>query len=168
VQRQGPVRDSVGAYRRWIEEFEERALAGAQVDGSTRLVKAEMAGPDEKGCRTQEAAEFRTIIDSPSQGTGTMYLGVSEGPATPIFVLRREFSMASGETEARCSIPRLPLPRGRFYVWVAILDGGGRELLRWQPAVHFDVLGPDLDPAPQGIVRLAPVQVEASWEVSAR
>jgi ABC-type polysaccharide/polyol phosphate transport system ATPase subunit len=168
VETQGSVRDSVGAYRRWIEEFEEQAFARARVDGETRLVKADMSGPDGNGCRTQEEAEFRTIIESASPRTGTMYLGVSEGPATSIFVLRRTFSMVSGETEASCSIPHLPLPRGRFYVWVAIFDANGRELMRWQPAAHFDVAGPDLEPAPQGIVRLAPVQVEASWEVAPR
>ena len=44
----------------------------------------------------------------------------------------------------------------------------GRELLPWQPATNFDVAGPNLDPTPQGVIRLAPVQVRAAWEVDGR
>ena len=36
----------------------------------------------------------------------------------------------------------------------------------WQPVAHFDVIGPDLDASPAGIVRLAPVHVAATWDVS--
>jgi hypothetical protein len=31
---------------------------------------------------------------------------------------------------------------------------------------HFDVIGPDLDTGPAGIVRLAPVHVSATWDAS--
>ena len=36
----------------------------------------------------------------------------------------------------------------------------------WQTVAHFDVIGPDLDESPAGIVRLAPVHVAARWDVS--
>ena len=39
------------------------------------------------------------------------------------------------------------------------------EVLPWQPAVGFDVIGPDLDAGPAGIARLSPVHVAAHWDV---
>lgn len=167
IQAEGPVREAVGAYRRWIEELEEQTIASDH-DDKARLVKAEVIGPDGNGCRTEEPFQFRTVVDSPEGRSAKMYLGISEGTPGPIFVLHRDLWLVSGETEARCSISHLPLPRGRFYAWVAILDEEGQELLRWQPVARFDVQGPDLDPAPHGIVRLAPVQVEATWDVEPR
>jgi hypothetical protein len=47
-----------------------------------------------------------------------------------------------------------------------VFERGG-ELMRWHPAAHFDVVGPDLDVGPPGIVRLAPVHVGAKWRVEA-
>jgi len=168
VDAEGPVREAVGAYRRWIEEEQERALALTRTQGAARLVKAEIVGPEGNGCRTEEPFEFRGVVESPQRRTGRMYLGITEGTPTPIFVVRSDLSLGPGETEARCWIPHLPLPRGRFYAWVAIHDDDGGELLRWQPAARFDVEGTELEPAPQGIVRLSPVQVDARWEVSPR
>jgi ABC-2 type transport system ATP-binding protein len=168
VEADGPVRDAVGAYRRSVEEGAEQALLQTQRAGVARLAKAEVTGPEGNGCRTEEALEFRAIVESPEGRPARMFLGVSEGTHTPIFVLREDLSLSAGETEARCWIAHLPLPRGRFFAWIAILDDDGGELLRWQPAVQFDVEGPDLDPAPQGIVRLAPIQIEATWEVAPR
>lgn len=168
VHAEGPVREAVGAYRRWVEEQQEEALASARLDGMARLVKTEVLGPEGNGCRTEEAFRFRTVVESPEARTGRMYLGISEGTPTPIFVVRSDLSLVPGETEARCWIPHLPLPRGRFFAWVAIHDEEGRELLRWQPAAQFDVEGTELEPAPQGIVRLSPVQVDATWEVTPR
>jgi hypothetical protein len=66
---------------------------------------------------------------------------------------------------ARCRIERLPLPRGRYYLWLGVFIARG-ELLGWQPVTHFDVTGPDLDTGPAGIARLAPVHVSAQWDVS--
>ena len=68
----------------------------------------------------------------------------------------------------RCTIPRLPLPRGRYYLWTAVFRGwtGGAELLSWQPVARFDVHGPGLAEAPRAVVRLSPVHVEATWEIS--
>jgi ABC-type polysaccharide/polyol phosphate transport system ATPase subunit len=168
VQADGSVRDSVGAYRRSVEERAEQALLDTRRVGAARLAKAVVSGPDGNGCRTEEPLEFCAIVESPVARQARIYLGVSEGTHTPIFVLQQELSLSAGETEARCWISRLPLPRGRFFAWVAILDDRGEELLRWQPAADFDVQGPDLDPAPQGIVRLAPVQVQATWDVAPR
>lgn len=89
---------------------------------------------------------------------------MSEGPAAPIFLLDHHIDLGEGEVEVRCDIDRLPLPRGRFFLWAGVFERGG-ELMRWHPAAHFDVVGPDLDVGPPGIIRLSPVHVGASWRV---
>ncbi|MGH2817514.1 MAG: ABC transporter ATP-binding protein [Actinomycetota bacterium] len=168
VQSVGPTREVLGNYRRWIEEIESRSGAEARNSGPARLVKTEVTGPEGNGCRTGEPLEVRAVIETTESQKGSIYLGISEGPGTPIFVLTQELSLSPGETEARCSISHLPLPRGRFYAWMGIIDGNGQEILRWQPAAPFDVIGPDLIPAPQGVVRVAPVHVKGAWEVERR
>jgi len=90
---------------------------------------------------------------------------VSEGTAAPVIVLRRDTALRKGETELRCEIERVPLPRGRYSVWFgAFAVRGGSDLVPWQPVADVDVHGPGLDPVPSGVVRLAPVHVQATWE----
>jgi ABC-type polysaccharide/polyol phosphate transport system ATPase subunit len=168
VEAAGQVREAVGEYRGWIEKFEAHYRETLQRDGAARIVKMEVTGPEGNGCRTEEPLEIRAIVESPEGRAGTLYVGVTEGPSKPIFVLHHELSLRDGETEARCVIPHLPLPRGRFYVWVGIFGKSGQELLPWQPATEFEVYGPDLHPAPQGIVRLAPIHLQALWDTDGR
>jgi ABC-type polysaccharide/polyol phosphate transport system ATPase subunit len=162
LQADGPVRDVLVAYRASIEQAAE-SLASPL--GVVRLAKLETGGPNGDGARTRAPLELRAVIESDEMRRGSLYLGISEGTATPIVVLRKDLHMGPEATEARCLIQSLPVPRGRFYVWVGISDATGRELLAWHPAARFDVVGPDLDAAPPGVVRLAPVHVDAQWEV---
>jgi len=162
MQSDGPVREVVNSYRQSIEAAAESTT---QVTGELRLVKVEVSGPDGGTPKTQETLDVQLVVESPGARTGRLYLGVSEGPATPIFVLRRDMLLTAGETRARCAIRSLPLPRGRFYLWVGMFEGAKRDPLPWHPATYFDVAGPSLDAAPRGIVRLAPVHVDAAWEV---
>ena len=168
IEAAGPARAAVGQYRGWVERFEADYHERLRRVGAARIVKLEVTGPEGNGCRTEEPLEIRAIVESPEGKEGTLYVGVSEGPSRPIFVLHHELSLQNGETEARCRIPHLPLPRGRFYVWVGIFGKSGQDLLPWQPATEFDVSGPELHPTPQGIVRLSPIQVTTAWEVGQR
>ena len=163
VEADGPIREILGGYRQSIEEAAE---ADHRVEGLVHLMKAEASGANGGAPRTQESFEIRTVVESSEPRAGRIFLGISEGPAMPIFVLRRDVQLNGVETAVRCSIPRLPLPRGRYYVWAGIYDAPGRELLPWHPITHFDVVGPDLDAAPPATARLAPVHVEATWDVS--
>jgi ABC-type polysaccharide/polyol phosphate transport system ATPase subunit len=165
VKEDGPVRQVLSSYRRSIEEAAEAAF---DVSGLVRLLKAEVFDPQGGPPQTEGALNVRLVIESPEARSGRVFLGISEGPATPIFVLRRDGQLVAGETEVRCSMSKLPLPRGRYYLWVGIFDAAGRELLAWHPTTHIDVTGPNLDEVPLGIARLAPVHVRASWEVDAR
>ena len=63
-----------------------------------------------------------------------LYLGVSEGAATPIFLLNpgREVALEPGGNRISCTVPSLPLPRGRYFLWGAAYRNSpdGQELWR--------------------------------------
>jgi ABC-type polysaccharide/polyol phosphate transport system ATPase subunit len=162
VEADGPIRDVLGRYRRSIEEAAEN-MGG--VAGVVRLVKAEATAGRDATPSTDGRLDITLVVDSEAPRTGRVFVGISEGPAAPIFVVRKDVQLGSGETTVRCVIPRLPLPRGRFYVWTGIYDAPGMELLPWHPAAHVDVMGPDLGEAPRAIARLSPVHVASRWEV---
>ena len=162
VAGDGPVRDVLNSYR---EALEQVAELGAR-SGSIELRAATLRGPDGGGPRTQEPCDVHVRFHNIDRSGGTITIGVSEGPAAPVFLLSHGLSLpADGEIDVRCHIDHLPLPRGRYYLWLGILTRQG-DPMGWQPVAHFDVIGPDLDESPAGIVRLAPVHVAASWDVS--
>lgn len=163
IQADGPVREVLSQYRQAVEQTAELG----EVNGLVRLLKADVRGGDGGGLRTQQAAVVSLSFDSPELYSGALCIGFSEGPATPIVLVRRDVTLAAGETEVRCTIDRLPLPRGRYYLWMGLLTVR-QELVPWHPAATVDLAGPDLDLTPRGILRLAPVHVEAHWEMSRR
>jgi ABC-type polysaccharide/polyol phosphate transport system ATPase subunit len=165
VEEQGPVRDVLRSYRQSVEES---AVASFEGSGLVRMVKVETDGSNGDGPKTDGPFTVRLVIESPVRRSGMIYLGVSEGTPSPIFLLRRDVHLRSGQTEVRCRIPRIPLPRGRFYLWAGIFDARAHDLFRWQPAARFDVAGPDLDDGPRAIARLAPIHVSAEWELGER
>lgn len=161
VEMEGPIRPLLGAYRRSIEET---AGSNFHAGDRARLVGITALGPDGTTARTNEALTITVRLEvQEAQLGGTVYVGLSEGAATPIFVLRRENDFHSGVTTLECSIPRLPLPHGRYYLWMSATDKANEDLIPWHPATSVDVLGNLLDPAPQAVVRLSPVYVEAEW-----
>ena len=66
-----------------------------------------------------------------------------------------------------CRVESLPLPRGRYSLWIGAYEGTqhGPELMAWQPVSSFDVHGPEIDPAPLAVIRLAPVHVPSEWTI---
>jgi ABC-type polysaccharide/polyol phosphate transport system ATPase subunit len=165
VAADGPVREVLGAYR---EAIEESAESGTAPTGPVRVLKAVASGEHGAMPRTQAPFDITLVLESDAARSASICVGVSDGPATPFFLVRRELELAAGETEARLAIPNLPLPRGRFYVWVSILDVTGRDVLTWHPTTHFDVAGPDLDATPRAVMRVSPIHVDASLEIEHR
>ena len=117
--------------------------------------------------RTGGPLDITLRLESREARTGSLCVGVSEGTASPIFLVRRDLSLRSGETEVRCHVPLLPLPGGRFYVWTGVFDARAHDLLPWHPSMSFHVSGPDLDATPVAIPRMAPVHVDARWDLRA-
>ncbi len=162
VAASGRVRDVLASYRRSIQEG---ALLNPHRNGLMRLASVSVSGPDGQPPRSHDVLEICLEIESDQARSGGLFLGVSEGPATPIFLVQRSVHFSGGRTALTCRISDLPLPRGKFYLWLGVFDGGRHHFLSWQPAAHFDVFGPRLDPAPVGVMRLAPVQPASEWEI---
>jgi ABC-type polysaccharide/polyol phosphate transport system ATPase subunit len=160
VRLDGTVRDVVSAYRQSIEDA---ATSGRRLDGLVSLVDVGLNAEDAGGSVTQGPVDIDLRFSTEQARAGNVVVGVSEGAATPIFVLDRQLQFPVGTTEVRLSICRLPLPRGRYSLWVGIFDRGTTELLPWQPVARLDVRGPGLAAPPASVVRLAPVHVEAEW-----
>jgi ABC-type polysaccharide/polyol phosphate transport system ATPase subunit len=165
VQTAGPVRDVLGEYRRSVEGI---AVAHAR-DGKLRLRDLELGSPDAAAVRTGETLDIDFALESDEEYRAWIYLGVSEGAATPIFLVNpgREAHVKPGRMRVSCSITNMPLPMGRYYLWGAAYRNwtNGEELLPWQPLAQFDVYGPDLDAAPRAIVRLSPIHADSRWSM---
>jgi ABC-2 type transport system ATP-binding protein len=166
VQSVGPVREVLTQYRGSVEVDAELR---PRPDGLVKLVRAEVTTPEGGMVRTAGPLEIELDLESDHLYRSWIYIGVTEGAATPIFLVNpgQETPIQPGTTTVRCSIESLPLPRGRYYVWVGMYRGheNGAELVAWQPVAQFDAYGPAFDSAPRAIVRLAPVHVGSTWTV---
>ena len=167
VQAMGPVRDVMASYRAAVEG--EAADARPEIEGVLSVREVSAGGPAGGLASTGGPLQVSLTIQSEQQHRVWIYLGVSEGAATPIFLLNpgRETMLSPGSTQIHCEVPSLPLPSGRYYVWGGVYEHwtNGTELVSWQPLTRFDVYGPELDAAPRAVVRLSPVHVESSWDV---
>lgn len=168
VRTRGSIRDVLTAYRGAVEGD---AKSRADIEGLIRVTNVEAASPEQGLAKTGGQLDVHLTLHSDRPYRAWIYLGVSEGAATPIFLLNpgHEAILEPGETRVKCSIPSLPLPSGRYYVWGGIYKNWtqGDELVGWQPLTEFDVYGPALDAAPRAVVRLSPVHVESYWDIAA-
>jgi ABC-type polysaccharide/polyol phosphate transport system ATPase subunit len=168
VQSVGPVREVLAGYRAAVEG--NAADARPQIQGLINVRDASAGSPGGGVASTGGPLELELTIESPAEHRAWIYIGVSEGAATPIFLLNpgRETMLEPGLTRVRMEVPSLPLPSGRYYVWGGIYKNwtNGEELVGWQPITHFDVYGPELDAAPKAVVRLSPLHIDSDWEIS--
>jgi len=166
IQTRGPIRDVLSTYRASVEgEAETRP----RIEGLLSLSDIQAVAPDGGLAKTGGPLTVSMNVSTRERYRAWIYLGVSEGAATPIFLLNpgRETMLEPGATHVQCRMQALPLPAGRYYVWCGIYRNwtNGEELVGWQPLTQFDVYGPELDAAPRAVVRLAPVHVETDWAI---
>jgi ABC-type polysaccharide/polyol phosphate transport system ATPase subunit len=168
VQTSGPIREVLAQYRGAVEGD---AKARADIQGLINVSDVTAAAPGGGLAKTGEQIDVEFVLRSEESYRSWIYLGVTSGAATPIFLLNpgRETLLEPGETRVKCTIPALPLPRGRYYIWGGVYKNWtqGDELVAWQPLTSFDVYGPELDAAPRAIVRLSPIHVDSSWSIGA-
>ncbi len=166
LAQDGPVREVLGSYREWVEQFAETLESG---DGPVRVAKVDVHGPNGGAPHSYEPLYVDLALESDAARDLALFIGVSEGPATPIFVARGAQRVKPGTTMARCAIDHVPLAAGRFYLWVAAFEPGtvATDLVPWHPARAFEVIGPQLEDTPRAVVRLSPVQVEHHWDFEA-
>jgi ABC-type polysaccharide/polyol phosphate transport system ATPase subunit len=159
----GPIREVLGEYRKSVEEFSYENLSHG---GLVRIVTAEASGLNGALLTSHEPMEVILWLQTGQRERGRLYIGVSEGPGTPTFLASTEMILEEGDTTVRCRIDSVPLPRGRYFVWISMESVDDQKLIPWHPAATFDVFGSDLDWAPLGIVRLSPVHVRSDWSQS--
>jgi ABC-type polysaccharide/polyol phosphate transport system ATPase subunit len=163
VRTAGPVRDVLTEYRRLVEGLAVRDAT----DGLLRLRELQIGSEAGAGARTGGPLEVSFVLEGEAEYRTWIYLGITEGAATPIVLLNpgREAVVTPGTTRVSCTIPHVPLPLGRYYLWGAAYRDwtNGQELLNWQPLGAFDVYGPELDATPRAIVRLSPVHIDSKW-----
>lgn len=162
VAADAPIRDALAAYRQHIESAAAIAARGV----SDVEVSVSASGPGGSVPLSGDPLHLDLHINSSGSRGVNVYLGISEGSAAPIFSVQQELRLDGGATARRCTLDRLPLPRGRYFVWCALTDVAGEDIVPWHPACEFDVQGPVLSPLLPGIIRLSPVLVQAEWELN--
>jgi ABC-type polysaccharide/polyol phosphate transport system ATPase subunit len=167
VVADGPVRDVLGEYRAQVEADAE---AVERPRGLIELERVTTRGPDGSDTiRFNAPLAVDMTFSSKDRYRAWIFVGVSQGTASPIFVINpgHEAAIDPGRTRVHCQIDSLPLPRGRYYLWCAAFHGSefGPELMAWQPIAPIDVYGPEIGDTPVAVVRLAPVHVGSQWEI---
>jgi ABC-2 type transport system ATP-binding protein len=161
----GHTRDVLGAYRGSSETGGQIAL---EKSGPISINEIAVRTPGLSSVQSNGPLEVELELESDGAYRAWVYLGVSEGTAMPIFLVNsgHETLFEPGRLRVRCEIERLPLPKGRFYLWAGVYERNrhGPELLPWQAVAEFNVYGPRLDEAPRAIVRLAPLQLVSDWD----
>jgi ABC-type polysaccharide/polyol phosphate transport system ATPase subunit len=166
VQADGPARDVVSLYRQSVGE---QAVMTTTQDTGVRILKVEVTGPDGGQILSGEEVNLRIVAESEEAMFGAFHIGVSQGTAMPVFVLRYASSFPEGQFELRCKMQSLPLPKGRYSIWAAMRaprGSGHNAQLPWQPLISFEAFGPNVIKAPNGVMVLSPVYVPAEWEMS--
>ena len=166
VQADGPIRHVLDKYRHAVESTAEISAIPSTF---AKILRADVNGNDGDHPRSNGPVEVALSVEGlldNGEPLHHLFLGVSDGPAAPVFVLRHDVRIVPGVMEARCKISNLPLPKGRFFLWVGVFGRRGSDLVPWHPVRSFEVIGKDLDIAPRAIVRPVPVFVDATWELS--
>jgi ABC-type polysaccharide/polyol phosphate transport system ATPase subunit len=161
VQADARVRDALAHYRQQIEEV---AAHQGDDDAPVRFGEAQVSGRDGPPT-SHQPLRIRVDVEVAEAMQAAVTVGITEGPATPTLLVREVLDLPAGRSRVECELADLPLPAGKYFVWTVALDEAGLDLSAWQPRGSFDVRGPDLDPAPPGVMRLAPVHVDAAWSV---
>ena len=104
-------------YRRSVEGAAvQRQPTGSCDSASWRSARRPVPGYDTGG-----PLDISFVLESDEEYRAWIYLGISEGAATPIFLINpgREAPIEPGMTRISCAVERMPLPRGRYYLWGA-------------------------------------------------
>ena len=162
IRSEGLIDDVLGDYRQAIEE---RAAENAHMQGEIQVSNVRVTGADGRMPGVAEDCTISFTLTAPRDRTARLYLGVSEGAATPIFVVMRATALSEGETRFEVVIERMPLPPRRFFWWFGAWDDVTKEeITPWQPIGPLHMSGQRrLDAVPKAIVRLSPVYVSAHW-----
>lgn len=162
----GPTKEVVSKYRSAVEQ---NAALATSTEGVIQVLKADISAADGGQIRSECDLDICLTLNSPEAYDANFFIGVSQGTAFPMFIVRYSGSFPAGDFEVRCRLRNVPLAHGRYSLWPAMsghLMGKGKPLLAWRPVTSFDVMGPDLPKLPEGVMVLSPVYVGADWQVN--
>ena len=162
------VRSAMADYRTWLDganhEWIERTSRDAVFrQGAIDIVKAEVSGENDGFARTQQSMRVDLTLESPTSIEGELSIGVTEGSASPIFLVANGVQLHEGQNDISCTIHHLPLAEGKYYLWLQFDGDDAATRIPWQATGPFSVEGPKLVRAPIGVMRAAPVHVDAAW-----
>jgi hypothetical protein len=157
----GPIRPVLSAYRRAVEDYTSEAYAPP--DAEVRLTGYEVAGPGGRPPQSHEHLDVVLRLRAERPSRGRLHLGVSEGAATPTLLVSAFLIFDDRDNTIRCRMYNLPLPRGRYSLWLHMEAPDDRDIIPWHPVGSFHLAGSDLDPAPLAVVRLSPAHVRSDW-----
>jgi ABC-type polysaccharide/polyol phosphate transport system ATPase subunit len=166
VQAAGPTKEVVTKYRSAVQQ---NAALTTSNEGVVQVLKVDINAADGGQVRSEEDLEIRLTLNSPEPFEANFFIGVSQGTAFPMFIVRHSGSFPAGDFEVRCVLRHIPLGKGRYSLWPAMsghLRGKGKPLLPWRPVTSFEVMGPELPNLPEGVMVFSPVYVGSEWKVS--
>jgi len=97
-----------------------------------------------------EEVQIRLVLSAPEGGRARFTSASPKVRPCPSFVAMHHSAFPGGDFELRCQLQNLPLPKGRYYVWLAL--EGSTDLAAaqtWKPVGAFDVFGPTPSDAPR-------------------
>ncbi|MBF6555670.1 MAG: ATP-binding cassette domain-containing protein [Acidimicrobiales bacterium] len=162
----GPTREVVSLYRKAVEQ---NAALTTSTEGLVEILKVEIEASDGGQLRSECDLVVRLRLNSPEAIQANIFLGVSQGSAFPMFIVRHDGSFPAGDCEVVCTMRHVPLSKGRYSLWPAMsahAGGKGKPLLPWRPAMSFDVMGPDFIKLPEGVMVMSNVYVGSDWEIN--
>lgn len=163
VQAAGPTNEVLQLYR---DSIEQNAVLTSSSEGEVRVLKVELRATDGGQLRSGCDMEIRLTLNSPEPTDAMFFIGISQGTAFPMFVVAHHGVFPAGDFEVRCVLEHLPVPKGGYSIWAAMTGAKAKVLLPWNPLMQFDVFGPAALPAPEGVMIMTPIYVEAQWQVN--
>jgi ABC-2 type transport system ATP-binding protein len=168
MRADGPTREVLRLYRQQVETTAE--LKAQMENDPIKIVSVDVASSDGNFIASGGGMTARIVFDAPAAGEGAFILGVTEGPAMPIFVVRRKVAFPQGRFELTCNIEHVPLPRGGYFLWAAAQFRhsmrGTQQHLVWRSVAPFEVFGARPSRPPRGVMVLSPVYVGSTWQIA--
>lgn len=161
IRADGPVGQVLDDYRDGLQE--KAQLLAEHASGVVKMpdsptISAFDGGPAMAGKPARVSCRF--VAEEAVQGTAC--LGLSPGPASPIIAVSQGISLPAGVSDYVVDLHDVPLPRGRYYLWMGVF-GDGQQPMPWRPVGPADIGGPPRQVPPRGIVQQSAVQVQADW-----
>ena len=161
IQSYGATRDVIAAYRQSVER---RLLAMQNVPSEVSLEVSAVRGDTGSRIHPNSSMSIDLAITSTSRRPVRIALGMSEGSPVPIFLVQHDAEVPAGCSRLECRIEHLPLPAGNYAIYATVVDDHGAMIRPWLPIGHVEVDGLRLIPPPTGVVRVAPIAVDTSWQ----